>query len=114
MRYMNDYDFNRAERVARSRNTPNRLAVIITVARLANWADHNSDGWAYWAKPRRAAQSAIAAIEGDGTNAADNRPDMTLDEVKAVMRPIRAFLTRHQVEQDKRDHITSPVDTLGA
>lgn len=98
MRYMNDYDLTRAHRVAIRRETPNRLALVRTVANLADWTDEHSDGWAYWLPPRRAAQRAIAEIVGDGTNAADDRPDTTDAELKAALRPIKSFLTKHRVD----------------
>lgn len=110
MKYMNDYDLDRAERVARRNGWENRGAVVGAVSNLKGWADANSDGWAYWLKPRRAALRAMEAITGDGTNAADDRPDMTRAEVTAVIRPIRAFLTRQGVDAT---HILHDVDMLG-
>lgn len=97
MRHLNDHDLARASRVARANGDTNRLALVQTVTNLADWADHNSDGWAYWLKPRRAAQRAIAEIQGDGTLAADDRPDTTDAELTAALRPIKSFLTRQHV-----------------
>jgi hypothetical protein len=96
MRYMNDYDFARAYRT--HADQPNRLRVLRTVDNLRDWADRNSDGWAYWPKPCRAAARAIELVVGDGTYAADQRPDATDAEVAAALRPIKAFLTRQGVD----------------
>lgn len=96
MRYMNDWDIDQARR--RYRGQPNRLRVIKTVDNLRRWANANSDGWAYWPKPCRAAARAIELITGDGTYAAFSRPDATDAEVTAALRPIKAFLTRQGVD----------------
>lgn len=97
MRYMNDYDIERARRVGVRNDWPNRLRLVDTVDALRMWANRNSDGWAYWPKPCRAAARAMEQICGDGTNAADDRPDATDAEVTAALRPINAFLTRQGV-----------------
>jgi hypothetical protein len=96
MRYMNDYDLLRAARV--HADQPNRMQLIHAVDSLRQWADRNSDGWAYWPKPARSAARAMELIMGDGTNAADRRPDATDAEVKAALSPIKAFLTRQGVD----------------
>lgn len=113
MKYMNDYDLDRAERVARLNNWPNRAALVGVVSNLRGWTNLNSDGWAYWPKPCRAAASAMTEITGDGTNAADQRPDCTQAQARKVCRPIRAFLTRHGVPTDQVDAIMHDLDMLG-
>ena len=97
MRYMNDFDLERARRIATRDGRTNRLRLVQTVDALRRWANDNSDGWAYWPKPARAAAKAMELIEGDGTNAAHDRPDATDAEVTAALRPIKAFLTRQGV-----------------
>lgn len=99
MRFMNDYDIEQALR--RYADQPNRLEVIEAVDALRTWADRNSDGWAYWPKPTRAASRAMEAIEGDGTSAAFERDDMTKIEVTKALVPIKAFLTRQGTTLDK-------------
>lgn len=96
MRYMNDYDIARAYRT--HADQPNRLRVLRTVDNLREWTDSHSDGWAHWLPPRRAAQRAIELVVGDGTYAADQRPDATDAEVTAALRPIKAFLTRQGID----------------
>lgn len=98
--FMNEYDRTGAiYRFARA-NTPNRLALAVAVDSLATWADNNSDGWAYWPKPRQAAAKAIALIESrtNAENEAQERTDATDAEVKAALAPIKAFLTRQGVD----------------
>lgn len=96
MRFMNDYDLYIARQRFGKGLAPNRLALVIAVERLAEWADSHSDGWAYWPKPCRAAANAIELI--DGLNRADERVDITEAEMLTAVRPIKAFCTRQQRE----------------
>lgn len=100
MKYMNDYDLDNARR--RFENTPNRLYLTSVVENLRFWTNHNSDGWAYWAKPVRAAARAIDLIESTTTPENDRRVavDATGAEVIAALKPIKAFLTRQGVAHD--------------
>lgn len=102
MRFMNHYDIDIAQRrYSRSTATPNRYAAALTIAELAGWANRNSDGWAYWPKPCRAAARLMELLEGDGTNAAlDHQMDVdaTDAEYAAALRPVKAFLTRQGVD----------------
>lgn len=94
MRYMNDYDIHIAARTYAAQ--PNLTAAIQTLDNLRQWADENSDGWAYWPKPVRAASKLMELIEGDGTNAAiaERRTnDISLAALKKALAPVRAFRT---------------------
>lgn len=96
MRYMNDYDIERAESRFDYETTPNRAMLAKIVSDLADWANHNSDGWAYWPKPARAAAKAMEQIDPT-TWAEENRmlgEDCTAAEFTACVRPIKSFLTR--------------------
>lgn len=110
MLYMNDFDLAFAgSRFARGR-TPNRLALTRVVDELRHWTNDNSDGWAYWPKPCRAARSAMVLIQST-TNAANHEQeahDITEAELKAALRPIKAFLTRQQVSPEARERILRP------
>lgn len=92
--FMNDYAIDRARVMATRNRWTNRAKLVKAVNALREWADDNSDGWAYWPKPVRAAKRAMEVIEGDGTN----RADATEAEVKAALVPIRSFLTRQGVD----------------
>lgn len=98
MHFMNDYDIAYARQRFTRASKPNRLALVIVVERLAEWADQNSDGWAYWAAPQRAAQNAIGEIRSSTSqwNGAQERIDITDEELQARVRPIKAFCTRQQ------------------
>jgi hypothetical protein len=107
MNFMNEYDLQ----VARTRFThaskPNRLAAALVVDRLRAWADSVSDGWAYWPKPCRAAERAIALIESRtyAENQAQEETDATDEELAAALRPIKALLTRTKARQADREWI---------
>lgn len=103
MLFMNEYDLQHAQHTYSAYTTPNRAYLAATVANLAAWADRNSDGWAHWPKPVRAAAKAIALI-GSTTNAENDRRrrvDATEAETTAALRPIKAFLTREGVDHSE-------------
>lgn len=99
MRYMNEYDLDEARRRYDRDEVPNRARLTVAVSNLRDWTDQNSDGWAYWAKPVRAASRAMALIES--TTFEENRrrseQDASDAETVAALRPIKAFLTRQNV-----------------
>lgn len=103
MLFMNDYDIETAQYRFSQGETPNREKVADVVARLADWADRNSDGWAHWPKPAKAATKAMELVY-PVTNADYDRmydTDATEVEVKAAFRPIKAFLTRNGVDHSE-------------
>jgi hypothetical protein len=67
-----------------------------TLHNLMKWANENSDGWAYWPKPARAAAKLMELIEGDGTWQAqeDAWVRATPAAYKKALAPIKAFRTR--------------------
>lgn len=114
MMFMNEYDLDHAvDRFLRA-TLPNRLAVALVVRNLAVETDWVSDGWAHWPKPSRAAARAIALIESRtyAENEAQEANDITDAEMRAAVRPIRSFLTRHAsvYGTDRRERILRAVD----
>jgi hypothetical protein len=97
MRYMNDSDISNARR--RYADHPVLSEAVATLADLKDWTDSNSDGWAYWPKPARAASQLMELIDGNGTSdymrAVLARPheDVAADLARAL-RPIKALRTR--------------------
>jgi len=78
---------------------PNLHRAADTLANLAQWADENSDGWAYWPKPCRAAaslQRLLIRPEHNGYDAVD----CDAATLAAALRPVKAFLTRQGVDHD--------------
>jgi len=98
--YMNDYDLDIALRRFAQGRTPNRLRLTVVVPNLADWANDNSDGWAYWPKPARAAEKAMLLIQS--TTYAENQEQESTDatdaDVTSALTPIKAFLTRQGVD----------------
>ena len=102
MRFMNEYDLFSAQSRYEPGRVPNRAYLTQVVMALAEWANHNSDGWAYWPKPTRAASRAMELIESTTSAENDRREqvDATDAETAAALRPIRAFLTRQGVRSE--------------
>ena len=98
MKYWNEYDIVQQERRARNNHCPNRLEGVDVVARLKDWADRNSDGWAYWPKPVRAAKNLMVLVESGDHWVCD---DVTETELKRALVPVKSFLTRHGVEHSE-------------
>lgn len=99
MKFMNEYDIEHALRRFDPNVTPNRYHLVLVVSNLRAWANHNSDGWAYWPKPCNAARTAIGHIEST-TNRENNdreRNDISDSQLKAALTPIKSFLTRQGV-----------------
>lgn len=100
MKFMNRYDIQDA--AARWQNHPVLGPATQTLHNLMDAADDNSDGWAYWPKPARAANKLMELIEGDGTSEYRYGPreDATSEKLKAAYRPLKSFRTRIGLEFD--------------
>jgi hypothetical protein len=87
--FMNDYDVDDA--VERAQGDTVQLAAAQTLANLRDTVNANSDGWAYWSSPQRAATRLMGVLERC------RRGDITVSraEVRKAYTPIRSFLTRH-------------------
>ena len=91
--FMNDYDIDDALRA--TQGDPVLGPAARTLANLRDCANANSDGWASWPKPSRAAAKLIAILEGVRRN--DDKK-VTRGEVRKAYTPIRAFLTRQGLQ----------------
>lgn len=92
---MNTWDIERAGRMYADH--PVLGPATRTIANLEAAANANSDGWAYWPKPARAAARLMELIERDGTSrwyCDGEREDATADELRAAYRPLKSFRTR--------------------
>lgn len=95
MRFMNTYEIEDAAR-RYDPATYRHLAIgVLVLARLVNWANRNSDGWAYWPKPTRAANRLIELIQGVDRF---DPEDVTATDLKRACVPIKSFLTRQGVD----------------
>ena len=85
---------------------PNLARTAHTVRNLMRWTNNNSDGWAYWVKPSRAASKAIDALHaynfaryGHGEQA-----DLSDADYRKALAPIKAFMTRYNREHAAGEH----------
>jgi hypothetical protein len=94
MRFMNEYDIDRT--VTRYADHPVLGPATQTLANLRDWTNRNSDGWAYWPKPGRAAAKLEELITGDGTyqSEAEAARRATPAAYRRALTPIKAFRTR--------------------
>jgi hypothetical protein len=102
MKYWNQHDVASAQR--RFEGLPDRELGLLVLTRLMNWTNRNSDGWAYWPKPVRAAKRLMELLDsGDHWDP----EDVTEAELKKAFTPIKSFLTRQGV--DHGEVFPSPV-----
>ena len=103
--WMNRYEVSETAERVDATEFPNVAQVAQTVENLMHWADENSDGWTYWPKPSRAASKAMEML--DAHEKAERRgwtpqdgdvEDITDADMRKVLSPIKAFLTRQGVE----------------
>lgn len=102
MSILNEYDIETSQRkAAQEVNRPNLQAGILTLARLSEWANANSDGWAYWRKPS-AASSQLQELIYTRYFGADRHhfenADISPADLRKAYTPIKAFLTRQGVD----------------
>lgn len=95
MRYMNQWDVEEAR--IRHAAHPVLGPATATLVNLVTWTNQNSDGWAYWPKPTRAAAKLMELIDPCDPQIRrweTERPDATPARLKAALTPIKAFRTR--------------------
>jgi hypothetical protein len=70
-------------------------AGIQTLQNLVDWTNSNSDGWAYWPKPCRAAKALQQLLQdADRDWRSAREVTVTKAQVAAALRPIKSFRTR--------------------
>ncbi len=90
MLFMNSYEIELA--VARHKDHPVLGKAVWALFHLMDTVDANSDGWAYWAAPVKAARQLMVLIQSNHSN-----PDSATEaDVKKALIPIKAFYTRHK------------------
>lgn len=76
---------------------PNLQMAVLTLARLVEWTNANSDGWPYWRKPAAASKRLQETVSRYYFGRERLDADLTARDLKAACTPIRAFLTRQGV-----------------
>jgi hypothetical protein len=70
-----------------------------TLYNLMRWANANSDGWAYWPKPTRAAAQLMELVQNHTRDLRrDGHASVSTDDLKRAYRPIKAFRTRQNAD----------------
>lgn len=112
MKFMNVFDLDEGRARFTQRATPNRLALVLVVDALREWADLNSDGWAHWRQPVDAARRAIEHIESrtNQENEYQERFDVDNATMRRAVTPIRAFLTRQNATAEEKEQILRSID----
>lgn len=102
MMFMNEWEVQDAR--ARYAHHPVLGPATATLSNLVEWTNSNSDGWAYWPKPTRAAEKLMRLIEGKVPESRwdDERADATPAALQAALRPIKAFRTRQGADFEIR------------
>ena len=98
MRFMNQWEVEDA--ALRYRDHRVLGPATRTLENLVDWANLNSDGWAYWPKPARAAAKLMEMITRDGTSRYRGaiREDVSAEEYRQVLSPIKSFRTKHNAD----------------
>jgi hypothetical protein len=89
MHFMNEWEV--LDAVQRYHDHPILGPASLTLSHLMGWTNRNSDGWAYWPKPVRAAAKLIEILDRSPWG---EDPEPTEAEYKAALRPVKAFRTR--------------------
>jgi hypothetical protein len=99
--FLNEYDAAVIARDVDPHTRPNLAHAAVTLARLVDWTNRNSDGWPYWSKPRNASQKLADHLHREYLGRYDGRTgdDITDAELAAGNRTVKAFLTRQGVTQ---------------
>lgn len=95
---LNEYDVADVHAYLQDRDDLPNLRKAASVQRLlVLWTNDVSDGWPYWRKPSNASgrlQERLALVLHDRYRT-DDHTDLTEAELRSLLAPIKAFLTRH-------------------
>jgi hypothetical protein len=90
MKFMNQWDIEDAVNIYQGH--PILGPATRTLSNLVEWTNCNSDGWAYWPKPARAAARLMTIIDSKRYDM--DREDVTAVDIRKALSPIKAFRTK--------------------
>lgn len=100
MSWMNEYEIDDA--VRQYGDHPVLGPATRTLSSLRDATNANSDGWPYWTKPSRAASRLMELIHYDTERRprrrSDASDDATVEQLRAALRPIKAFRTKSGID----------------
>lgn len=80
---------------------PNVRAGVRLLYRLIQAVNNQSDGWAYWAAPGKAAHKLMELLKTAGNLSHGTRGTITADQLKKAVSPIRRMVTVQSAKQKK-------------
>jgi hypothetical protein len=86
---------------SRNHACPNVRRGIKLLLRLMESVNAQSDGWAYWEAPRKAAKNLEELLKTAGNPFHDTQGKITAAQLRKAVAPIRAMVTR-QTELQKK------------
>jgi hypothetical protein len=98
---LNEYDVDDAVRYFDTidGDFPNYNKAAQAMSALVDWTNRNSDGWPYWSKPaaasKRLQEALSTAMLARYSHPYRPERDLTSKELKSLLTPVKAFLTRH-------------------
>lgn len=99
MKFMNDYDIERAATQYAGHSVLGPATVTLDALRI--WADEHSDGWHSWPKPARAARLLMELIENQQAADRSSRQSdrdlltMTAADLRRALAPVKGVRGRH-------------------
>lgn len=104
-RFMAEYQIIDHANQIDARDLPNLARAAHTLRNLMRWTNENSDGWPYWNRPGNAASKIVDALHGYETAWRNGtEKDLTDAELRQVLAPVKAFMTRYNREHDEGMH----------
>jgi len=98
---LNESDIETAQiRAAHDFHRPNLQRAVLTLARLMEWTNSNSDGWAYWQKPLKASTKLQGLVSNKyfSPRGLTTDDDLSAAQVRNAETTIKGFLTRQKVD----------------
>lgn len=100
--WMNEYEIEEVRDRFNKEETPNLHEAAVKLHRLMEWTNGCSDGWPYWKLPAKAAARLMEHLhDADYQYRRGTVTDLTDAELKALLRPVKAFLTRRGEDPEK-------------
>ena len=78
---------------------PNVRKGVFLLYRLMEAVNNQSDGWAYWRAPSRAAEKLMKLLRTAGNIWYDTHGTISDDDLKAAITPIKSMVTRQKRKQ---------------